>query len=145
MTADRQSDPGETSVPSSTRKTESGISIFRIDDGYLFTEMGATMRFVVWPGVGAQKGTVHHLVIQPGERFANHFHPVSVDMITVIQGEGILITDGTEHRIRRGDVIYVPPGIDHGMRNDGTEALVSVDSQAPPDPVIYSKIRRTGK
>jgi quercetin dioxygenase-like cupin family protein len=144
VTADSKSDPGEASVPSSARKTESGISIFRIEDGHLFTEMGATMRFVVWPGVGADKGTVHYLMIEPGEQFANHVHPESVDMITVIQGEGILITDGTEHRICKGDVIYVPPGVDHGMRNDGNDTLVSVDSQAPPDPVIYSRIRRTG-
>lgn len=127
--------------PESRRDTTSGISIFRIEDGREFTEMGATMRFVVWPGVGAELLTMHYLVITPGESFENHRHPHSADIISVIQGEGVLITDGEEHVIRRGDVVYVPPGVDHGMRNDGTETLVSVDSQAPPDPVIYSRIR----
>ncbi len=131
---------GRFESPASRRDTESGISIFRIEDGHKFTEMGATMRFVVWPGVGTDLVTMHYLVIQPGESFRNHVHPSSADVISVIQGEGVLITDGVEHAIRKGDVVYVPPGVDHGMRNDGTEALVSVDSQAPPDPVIYGRI-----
>jgi quercetin dioxygenase-like cupin family protein len=133
--------PEESTRPASTRKTASGIPIFRVEDGRLFTEMGATMRFVVWPGAGLDQVTMHSLVIQPGERFANHVHPESVDLITVVTGEGVLISDGEEYPIREGDVIYVPPGVDHGMRNDGTEPLVSVDSQSPPDPVIYSRLK----
>lgn len=139
MSAEPQGETAPEAAPDSTRTTESGISILRMEDGKLFTSMGSTMRFVVWPGVGLDTVTMHQLVMEPGDEFANHVHEKSVDIISVVQGSGVLITDGVEHRIQKGDVVYVPPGVDHGMRNDGEETLISVDSQAPPDPAIYRR------
>jgi quercetin dioxygenase-like cupin family protein len=133
----RQDTPA--AAPASTRTTESGISILRVEDGHLFTGMGSTMRFVVWPGVGLDTVTMHQLTMAPGDEFANHVHEESVDIISVVQGSGVLISDGVEYRIQQGDVVYVPAGVDHGMRNDGEETLISVDSQAPPDPAIYRR------
>lgn len=139
MSDESRQESAPAAAPASTRTTDSGISILRMEDGQLFTSMGSTMRFVVWPGVGLDTVTMHQLTMEPGDEFANHVHEESVDIISVVQGSGVLISDGTEYPIRRGDVVYVPAGVDHGMRNDGEETLISVDSQAPPDPAIYRR------
>ncbi|MCK4235066.1 cupin domain-containing protein [candidate division WOR-3 bacterium] len=41
----------------------------------------------------------------------------------VVEGEGIVKIDGEEHKLRKGNVSYIPPGVIHGFKNTGTEDL----------------------
>lgn len=40
-----------------------------------------------------------------------------------LQGSGVMWVDGEEEPVQAGDAVLVPPGVDHGFRNTGTEPL----------------------
>ncbi len=62
----------------------------------------------------------------PGELFGPGMHATdTIDYLTVVQGEIVLVTETGEATCRAGDMI-VDRGVLHGWRNDGPEtALVS--------------------
>lgn len=114
------------------------IKLVRFEDGELYERRGGTMRFVHWPGNGSRSVAVHYLRLEPGESFAEHVHDESVDVISVIEGEGELFSGDEVIPIRAGDSILVTPGTPHGARNTGTSTFVSIDVLTPPDPVMYA-------
>lgn len=40
-----------------------------------------------------------------------------------LQGRGVMWIDGEEISVAAGDAVLVPPGVDHGFRNAGSEPL----------------------
>ena len=116
------------------------IKIVKLEDGALYKRRGGTMRFVHWPGLGSETVAVHYLELEPGEEFAEHLHQESVDVITLIQGRGEIVSDGTVYEVEAGQSILVPPGTLHSARNTGDETFISIDVLAPPDPVMYAGI-----
>ena len=119
------------------------IKIVNFEDGALFKKRGGTMRFVHWPGSGSKTLAVHYLELDPGEEFAEHFHQESVDVISVIQGQGEIVSEGQVYQVHAGQSVYVPPKTLHSARNTGTEKFISIDVLAPPDPVMYEGFRET--
>ncbi len=119
------------------------IKIVNFEDGALFETRGGTMRFVHWPGSGSKTVAVHYLELKPDEEFAEHLHEESVDVISVIQGQGEIVSDGRVYPIHAGQSVYVPPNTRHSARNTGTETFISIDVLTPPDPVMYEGFRET--
>ena len=66
--------------------------------------MAAPCDFVHWPGSGSKDIAVHYLQLEPGEEFAEHIHEESIDVITLIQGKGEIISDGNRPPGRSGTV-----------------------------------------
>ena len=62
---------------------------------------------------------VHHMLIPPGGRHVAelHIHPDAEEIIVITRGEGTAILDGVEQPVRAEDVVYVPPGGEHEIRN----------------------------
>jgi mannose-6-phosphate isomerase-like protein (cupin superfamily) len=58
----------------------------------------------------------------------------------VLDGEGLMEMDGQRRVVRRHDVVFVPPGVEHALYNTGLKALVflvitaPVNDEAPPSP-----------
>ncbi len=52
-----------------------------------------------------------------------HMHEGEEEIYYILEGSGIIIDNGTEVPIEKGDVIYTKSGESHGMRNTGTESL----------------------
>jgi len=42
----------------------------------------------------------------------------------VLEGEGILTLEKTEHLMHKHDYVYVPPGVRHSFTNTGLDGLV---------------------
>lgn len=53
-----------------------------------------------------------------------HTHEVQEQVYHVLEGEGLLTLDGKRHLLRRHDYVFVPPGVRHGIVNNGTVPLV---------------------
>jgi len=53
-----------------------------------------------------------------------HKHDHIDEVFDVIEGEGTILIDGREMRGVPGTTLYVPAGIEHGFRADGTEHWV---------------------
>jgi mannose-6-phosphate isomerase-like protein (cupin superfamily) len=60
----------------------------------------------------------------PNAYVEEHMHKVQEQIYYVLEGEGILVVDGTEHLMRPHDYVYVPPGVRHKFTNTGIAGLV---------------------
>ena len=90
-----------------TRIPETGY-IGHIDRGALFTGYGAPMRFIVWPGMGARKISLHRALHPPGMEFKVHVHPDAEDTILAFRGSGQGFLVDRWHDMNEGDVLYAP-------------------------------------
>ena len=62
--------------------------------------------------------------LAPGEAegFRVHRH-AQAEVYYVLSGEGVVVIDGSEHRVRAGSAVYVPGGAAHGAFNTGDRVL----------------------
>jgi mannose-6-phosphate isomerase-like protein (cupin superfamily) len=49
----------------------------------------------------------------------------------VLEGEGLMEIDGRRQVVRRHDVIFIPPGVEHALYNTGLEALTFIVVTTP--------------
>jgi quercetin dioxygenase-like cupin family protein len=100
-------------------------------------------RLVVWPGTGSLTANMNYVRMQPGEENVPHTHTSSEDTIFVLSGEGTIadLTHGFELPFHSGQVIHVPPGVEHQVRADRGSEIVSVGGPSPAD---LDLLRATG-
>lgn len=61
---------------------------------------------------------------QPMAYVAPHTHKVQEQVYHVLDGEGLMEIDGERRVVRRHDVIFIPPGVEHALYNTGLVDLV---------------------
>lgn len=61
------------------------------------------------------------LCLSKGQVVPVHKHDHKDECFDVIQGSGTLLADGREFVADSGAILYVPAGIEHGLRADGSE------------------------
>jgi quercetin dioxygenase-like cupin family protein len=69
---------------------------------------------------------VHHVFIPPAGRHVEelHIHPDAEELVVITAGRGVIDLGGTTQAVSTGDVIYIPPAIEHELRNDNDEELL---------------------
>ncbi len=60
-----------------------------------------------------------------------HQHKVQEQVYHVLEGEGLMQIDGKDHVVRKHDVIFLPPGVDHAISNTGLVDLVFIVATSP--------------
>jgi quercetin dioxygenase-like cupin family protein len=60
--------------------------------------------------------------LQPGDWLGLHRHSPA-EIYYVLEGEGILSLDGSEHRVGPGSAVFIPGDAEHGIRNSGETVL----------------------
>jgi mannose-6-phosphate isomerase-like protein (cupin superfamily) len=68
---------------------------------------------------------------QPMARVELHKHRVQEQIYHVLEGEGLMEIAGKKQIVRRHDVIFLPPGIEHAIENTGVEDLVFLVVTSP--------------
>ena len=68
---------------------------------------------------------VHHMLIPPGGRHVAelHVHADAEELVVITRGRGTAFIGGKEHSVAAEDVLYVPPGAEHEVRNTGDDFL----------------------
>lgn len=61
---------------------------------------------------------------QPMAYVEAHTHKTQEQVYHVLEGEGLMEIAGKKTVVRRHDVIFIPPGIEHGIANSGMTDLV---------------------
>lgn len=87
------------------------------------------VRFDVWelaPGVSEGSHTHGGASASDGDE-----RPLE-EIYYFLQGSGVMWMDGEDVPVTAGDAVMVPPGVDHGFRNTGTEPLRLVLLWGPP-------------
>ncbi len=64
------------------------------------------------------------LCLRRGQQVPVHVHEHKDECFDVIEGEGTLLVDGQAISAGPGTTLYVPAGVSHGLRADGTERWV---------------------
>ena len=68
---------------------------------------------------------------EPGAHVESHVHAVQEQIYHVLDGEGLMTIAGKEHVVRRHDVIFLPPGVEHAIENSGLVDLVFLVITSP--------------
>ena len=100
---------------------------------------------VVAPGEGHRVGNVEFLArtadtprftfgiieIAAGRELEPHVHEVEDDAFYIIEGEMTFFVGDEEAAAPPGTFVLVPPGIEHGFRNDGSTPVRMFNIHAP--------------
>jgi len=81
--------------------------------------------------------TGHHsqlvlMSLLPGEEIGMEVHPDNDQFFRFDQGEGKVIVDGNEYKVKDGDAVLVPAGAQHNVINTGSEPLRFYTIYSPP-------------
>lgn len=69
----------------------------------------------------------------PNAYVQDHVHRVQEQIYYVLEGNGVLTLDGTEHLMGPHDYVWVPPGVRHSFTNSGLVGLVFLVVTTPAD------------
>ena len=100
---------------------------------------------VVPPGQGHRVGNVEFLArtsesprfnfgiieIAAGRMLEEHVHAEEDDAFYILEGELTFTFGGEQAPAPPGTFVIVPPGVEHGFRNDGTERVRMLNIHAP--------------
>jgi mannose-6-phosphate isomerase-like protein (cupin superfamily) len=102
----------------------------RFDSG---TEDAAWVgEYLACGGFGATSSTVCYFEIQPGKRLGWH-HNSAEEVQFYVDGSGELALDGDSRPVRKGDVVVLPEGTAHDVRNTGDVNLRAIGFFARPE------------
>jgi mannose-6-phosphate isomerase-like protein (cupin superfamily) len=93
---------------------------------------GALSKPLVMPETAGSRHLDYRIsMYQPMAHVALHKHRVQEQVYHVLEGEGLMEIDGKKHVVRKHDVIFLPPGIEHSINNTGLVDLVFLVVTSP--------------
>jgi mannose-6-phosphate isomerase-like protein (cupin superfamily) len=93
---------------------------------------GALSKPLVMPETAGSRHIDYRIsMYQPMARVALHKHRVQEQVYHVLEGEGLMEIDGTARVVRKHDVIFLPPGVEHAISNSGLVDLVFLVVTSP--------------
>jgi quercetin dioxygenase-like cupin family protein len=75
---------------------------------------------------------VNAVRVPAGGRIGRHRHASQVETIWVIRGNAFLTLDQTEVAFRDGQIIAIPIGLEHALRNEGPALVELLTFFTPP-------------
>ena len=72
-------------------------------------------------------------VYQPKAYVAPHRHRIQEQIYHILDGEGLMEIEGERTVVRRDDVIFIPPGVEHAIYNSGMTDLRFIVVTSPAD------------
>lgn len=76
--------------------------------------------------------SVNVVHVPPGKDIARHRHPQQLETVWIIRGEAVLTLDQTDVPMQAGQIVAIPIGLEHALRNDGTEPVELLTFFTPP-------------
>ena len=76
--------------------------------------------------------SVNVIQVPPGGEVGRHRHAQQFETVWVIRGNAILTLDQTEVSLRDGQIIAIPIGLEHALRNESTTLVELLTFFTPP-------------
>ena len=93
---------------------------------------GALSKPLVMPETAGTRHLDYRIsMYQPMAYVQKHSHKIQEQVYHVIEGEWMMEIDGKKHVVRKHDVIFLPPGIEHDIQNTGLVDLVFLVITSP--------------
>jgi quercetin dioxygenase-like cupin family protein len=80
------------------------------------------IRWLISKDDGAENIAMRMFELKPGGHTPLHTHAHEHEVF-IVQGEGVFVFEGEEHKFGAEDVIFVPPNKEHQFRNAGNSVL----------------------
>jgi quercetin dioxygenase-like cupin family protein len=73
------------------------------------------------------------MAIPPGCRHVAelHIHPDAEELVVILRGQVTFFLDGRPLAVQAEDVIHIPPGAEHELRNTGADMLFCLFINVP--------------
>ncbi|MFK7990660.1 MAG: cupin domain-containing protein [Sandaracinaceae bacterium] len=85
-------------------------------------------------GQGARHGGLSVLDGDPALAVPQHRHPDAAELIYIDTGSGTMLLGDRRVPVRSGSALYVPPGVLHDFRGDGSQPLRAIQIYSPSGP-----------
>jgi quercetin dioxygenase-like cupin family protein len=72
--------------------------------------------------------------VAPGQAQSAHVHAAEDKIYYVLEGRGRFSLGGREEWLEPGEALVAAAGVEHGVRNDGTDPLLVLVVVTPPPP-----------
>jgi len=104
-------------------------------------EAGEWQEHVRFPGVVMKSlltaadnplATVNLVQVPPAGKIGRHRHAQQLETVWVIQGNAILTLDQTEVPMKDGQIIAIPIGLEHALRNESQAVVKLLTFFTPP-------------
>ena len=82
----------------------------------------AEMRLLISKADGAENFAMRMFELKPGGHTPLHTHAHEHEVF-ILEGEGVFICDGREHKFGPEYVIFAPPNKEHRFKNTGSSIL----------------------
>ena len=93
---------------------------------------GALSKPLVMPETAGSRHIDYRIsMYRPMAHVKLHRHKVQEQVYHVLEGEGLMEIGDETRVVRRHDVIYLPPGIEHSINNTGVQDLVFIVVTSP--------------
>jgi quercetin dioxygenase-like cupin family protein len=76
--------------------------------------------------------SVNVVQVPPGGMIGRHRHAQQLETVWIIKGEAILTLDQTDVNLKIGQVIAIPIGLEHALRNEGQSPVELLTFFTPP-------------
>ncbi len=85
-----------------------------------------------FPGIGMKQvftkanhpfASLGLVLVPPGGVIGRHIHPHEIEVIHIRAGRAILVTGDAERPFHAGQFVAIPIGLEHGLRNEGSETV----------------------
>ena len=93
-----------------------GIRILGTGDGRITEGTGSTLRRMIEADDTGQRWSFGEVVATASEGVGTHLHPGEPEAIIILEGEMELHGASGVAEVRAGDVIFIPPDTEHGLR-----------------------------
>jgi len=81
---------------------------------------------------GAKNLAVTWVDCAPDSMQALHGHPDNEQVYVIVRGRGAIQIGGEMQEVGEGELVYIPPGAAHAIKNTSDEPLVFVSATSPP-------------
>ena len=93
-----------------------GLRILGPGDGQTSPGRASTLREIIGSSETDGRWRLGEVTAQPDESVATHSHPGEPEAIIVLEGDIELHGASGVERIGPGDVVFIPPDAEHGLR-----------------------------
>lgn len=70
--------------------------------------------------------------VPSGQVIARHVHKKQVETILIVSGEAILMLGQSDVSLQAGQLVAIPMGLEHALRNEGEAAVELLTFFTPP-------------
>ena len=89
------------------------------------------MKALITPAGNPLAG-VNAVRVPPGGVIGRHVHAKEIETVYVLAGQSALALGDTEHPFATGQIVAIPAGLEHALRNTGEETIELLCIFTPP-------------